>query len=72
MVQSHNLMADLLAVALACDQTRVFNFNLWRLFSDVRFEGEEVGYHQLTHDESVDVELGYQPLSQRFFVRAMA
>ena len=70
-VENHNLMADLLAVALACDQTRVFNVNLWRLFTDVRFDGEEVGYHQLTHDESVDEALGYQPLSQRFFVKAM-
>ena len=30
-----------------------------------------MGYHQLTHDESVDEALGYQPLSQRFFVKAM-
>lgn len=70
-VRNHNLLADLLAVALACDQTRVFNLNLWRLFTDVRVPGEEVGYHQLTHDEPVDEVLGYQPLSQRFFVRAM-
>lgn len=70
-VKTHNLMADLLAVALACDQTRVFNVNLWRLFTDVRFPGEEVGYHQLTHDEIVDETLGYQTQSQRFLVRAM-
>ncbi|MGB0590010.1 MAG: DUF1552 domain-containing protein [Myxococcota bacterium] len=71
-VKGHNLMVDLLALALACDQSRVFNINLWRLFTDVYFEGEEVGYHQLTHDESVDEALGYQPLSQRFFVKGMA
>lgn len=69
--RNHNLLADLLAVALTCDQTRVFNLNLWRLFTDVHFDGEDVGYHQLTHDERVDESLGYQPLSQRFFVRAM-
>ena len=70
-VRRHNLMADLLAVALACDQTRVFNLSLWRMFTDVRFPGEEVGYHQMTHDESVDRSLGYQPRSQRFLVEAM-
>lgn len=70
-VKTHNLMVELMAIALACDQTRVFNMNLWRLFTDVRFDGEEIGYHQLTHDESVDQGLGYQPMSQRFLVEAM-
>lgn len=70
-VQTHDLMADLLVLALACDQTRVFNLCLWRLFTDVRFPGEDVGYHQLTHDEAVDPALGYQKSSQRFLVRAM-
>lgn len=68
---THRLMVDMLVLALACDQTRVFNLTLWRLFSDVHYPGEEVGYHQLTHDEAVDPTLGYQPLSQRFLVRAM-
>ncbi|MFT5433170.1 MAG: hypothetical protein ACI9OJ_003875 [Myxococcota bacterium] len=71
LVKNHNLLADLLAVPLTSDQTRVFNVNLWRLFTEVRFDGEDIGYHQLTHDEGVDSALGYQPLSQRFFVRAM-
>jgi hypothetical protein len=71
-VANHNLLVDLLAVALSCDQARVFNINLWRLFTDVRFAGEDLGYHQLTHDERVDGTLGYQPESQRFLVRAMA
>lgn len=70
-VRRHNLLADVLALALACDQTRVFNLSLWRMFTDVRFEGEAVGYHQMTHDESVDAQLGYQPMSQRFLVEAM-
>jgi hypothetical protein len=70
-VRRHNLLADVLAIALACDQTRVFNLNLWRMFTDVRFPGEDVGYHQMTHDESVDASLGYQPMSQRFLVEAM-
>jgi len=70
-IETHNLFADLLTVALACDQTRVFNVNLWRIFTDVRFPGESTGYHRLTHDEFIDPELGYQPLSQRFLLEAM-
>ncbi len=70
-IDTHDLFADLLTIALACDQTRVFNINLWRIFTDVRFEGESTGYHRLTHDEFVDPALGYQPLSQRFLLKAM-
>ena len=70
-VARHHLMADLLSVALACDQSRVFNLNLWRRFTDVYYPGEEVGYHQMTHDEVFDTGLGYQPLCQRFHVEAM-
>ena len=70
-VANHKMLTDLLVLALACDQTRVFNMTLWRLFSDVRFPGEQTGYHALTHDEAVDPQLGYQPLSQRFLVEAM-
>lgn len=70
-IATHSLFVDLLTLALACDQTRVFNLNLWRIFTDVRFPGESTGYHRLTHDEFLDDELGYQPLSQRFLVEAM-
>jgi hypothetical protein len=55
-IATHNLFADLLTIALACDQTRVFNVNLWRIFTDVRFKGESTGYHRLTHDEFIDPE----------------
>ncbi len=70
-VANHRLLTDLLVLALACDQTRVFNLTLWRMFTDVRYPGEQVGYHSLTHDEAIDATLGYQPLSQRFLVEAM-
>lgn len=70
-VANHKMLTDLLVLALACDQTRVFNMTLWRLFTDVRYPGEQVGYHSLTHDEAVDPSLGYQPLSQRFLLEAM-
>ncbi len=70
-ITNHRLLTDLLVLALACDQTRVFNMTLWRLFTEVRYTGEQVGYHGLTHDEAIDTALGYQPLSQRFLVQAM-
>ncbi|MCO4761314.1 MAG: DUF1552 domain-containing protein [Myxococcales bacterium] len=70
-VANHKLLVDLMVLALACDQTRVFNITLWRGLSDVRYPGEQVGYHRLTHDEAVDAKLGYQPLSQRFIKQAM-
>lgn len=45
-------MAELLAMALACDQTRVFSHFLTEPISEVRFEGTDKGYHSLTHDET--------------------
>jgi hypothetical protein len=44
-------MADLLAMSLACDQTRVFSHFLTEPISEVRFAGTDKGYHSLTHDE---------------------
>jgi len=44
-------MCDLLAMALACDQTRVFGHYLSDPVSDVLFEGTSAGHHDLTHNE---------------------
>ncbi len=44
-------MADLLAMALACDQTRVFAHYLHQPVSDTLFPGAPAGHHSLTHDE---------------------
>jgi hypothetical protein len=49
-------MSDLMAMALACDQTRVFSVMFSRPVSDVLYPGAPAGHHQLTHDE-----LGEQP-----------
>lgn len=49
-------MSDLIAMALACDQTRVFSVMFSRPVSSVLFPGAPAGHHQLTHDE-----LGEQP-----------
>ncbi len=63
---THDLLADLLVFALLCDQTRVFNMMYSFGLSDLRVLGEDISHHQLTHDEPVDQELGYQPRSTAF------
>jgi hypothetical protein len=47
-------MADLIAMSLACDQTRVFSHYLSEPVADVLFPGATAGHHSLTHDEPGD------------------
>lgn len=54
-------MAKLLALGLACNQTRVFNFVHTAGISEAYIAGESKIYHQITHDEPTDAKLGYQP-----------
>src|SRR5260370_3532385 len=54
-------MAKLLALGLACNQTRVFNFVHTPSISETYVAGESKIYHQITHDEPTDAKLGYQP-----------
>jgi len=44
-------MSDLLAMALACDQTRVFNLSHHKALSNVLFPFATDGHHNLTHNE---------------------
>jgi hypothetical protein len=52
------LFGGLLAHALACGQTRVFNVNMASL--GLRKPGSSMNWHMLTHEEPVDEKLGYQ------------
>ena len=54
-------MAKLLAMGLACNQTRVFNFVHTAGTSETYLAGQSKIYHQITHDEPTDAQLGYQP-----------
>lgn len=47
----NHAMAELLAMALACDQTRVFSHFLTEPINDLLFDGATAGHHSLTHDE---------------------
>ena len=58
---TNRLFAQLLAHALSCGQTQVFNVTMANSFSPLRKRGETTGYHQLTHEEPIDAALSYQP-----------
>jgi len=47
----NRVMAELAAMALACDQTRVVSQWLTHPVSNVLFKDATAGHHQLTHDE---------------------
>ena len=64
---NHRLFARLLAHALACDQTRVFNVMATDGLSQLRFAGEANTHHLFTHEDPIDEKLGYQPNVAKFF-----
>lgn len=68
---NHAMMADLLTIALACNQTRVFNMLFSQSLSMVRRAGEAHTHHTLTHEEPVDAKLGYQAEVAWYNVRSM-
>jgi hypothetical protein len=61
----------LLAMALACNQTKVFNVAFSTAASDLRRPGDTTAHHQSTHEELVDRALGYQPTADFFSTRSM-
>ena len=65
--EKNDAFSSLLAMALACDQTRVFSDYVTRPLSDVLYDGMTMGHHQLTHDE-----LGEQPQVHEIVLMQMA
>ncbi len=59
-MENHKLMAGLLARALQCNQTRVFNVLFSDTASNLRRPGSSSTHHTLTHEEPDDPELGHQ------------
>ena len=59
-MENHRLMARLLAKALQCNQTKVFNVLFSDTASNLRRPGNSSTHHTLTHEEPVDPELGHQ------------
>jgi len=64
---NHRLMAGLMAQALACNQTQVFNVMFGDATSSLRKMGNTTTHHQLTHEEPIDEKSGCQP-EATFFV----
>jgi hypothetical protein len=54
MKERARVMADLSAMSLACDQTRVLSFWYSDPVSDVLYPNSTASHHQLTHDEPGD------------------
>lgn len=68
---NHEVLVRLLAMALACNQTKVFNVSFNNGASSLTRRGSATSHHQLTHDEPIDAALGYQPESTRFVADVM-
>ncbi|HEX4636657.1 MAG TPA: DUF1552 domain-containing protein, partial [Rhizomicrobium sp.] len=65
------LMARLGALALATDQTRVFNLAVSEPGSNIFVPGDPLGYHVTTHMEAIDPVLGYQPRVAQYNIYSM-
>jgi len=66
-IERNKLFSRLLAHAVACDQTRVFNVSFNDSQSSLRKAGDTTTHHILTHEEAIDEEVGYQPRATWFF-----
>ncbi len=67
----HQLMTDLMVMAVACDQTRVVNMAYSAGFAATIKAGYDRPHHTCTHEEGIDPQLGYQPTASWFTRRAM-
>ncbi|HEY6455428.1 MAG TPA: DUF1552 domain-containing protein [Steroidobacteraceae bacterium] len=67
----HRMMSDLLVMAIACDQTRVFNMVHSAPFAATTRVGYDKTHHGASHEEVVNSKLGYQPPVAWFVCRAL-
>ncbi|MBJ89395.1 MAG: hypothetical protein CMO98_05985 [Woeseia sp.] len=67
----HRMMTDLMLMAVACDQTRVFNMFYASANSATIKPGYDKPHHTATHEEAVDEELQCQPNVSWYTRRAM-
>jgi hypothetical protein len=69
--ERHRLMTALMVMAVACDQTRVFNMAYAGETASTSKAGYEKPHHTATHEEATDPVLGYQKEVSWFTRRAM-
>jgi hypothetical protein len=62
---NNKAMAKLLAMGLACNQSRVFNVIHTPGASETYIAGDSKIYHQYSHDEPTDAALGYQVMTSK-------
>lgn len=67
----HRAMTDLLAMALVCNQTKVFNMNYSDSGSTLSRKGFDKAHHIITHEEPIDPVKGYQVMASVFLEYAM-
>ena len=67
----HKVMTDLMVMAVACDQTRVFNMCYTTRSGCASKAGYDKPHHTATHEERIDDKLGYQPMVSWFTRRSM-
>jgi hypothetical protein len=60
MAARNAVMSQMIAMALACDQTRVVNYAFTSPLNNILYDFTDMGHHSLTHNESGD-----QPLVQK-------
>ena len=70
MARRHNMMTDLMVMAVACDQTRVFNMNYSSASANTIKAGYEKPHHTTTHEEPIG-DAGYQENAAWFLRRSM-
>jgi len=68
---NHKVLAGLLAMALACNQTKVFNMVFSDSASSLTKAGTDKTHHTLTHEELADPQLDYQPQATWFGARSL-
>ena len=69
--ENHRLLTEILVMALACNQTRIFNMLYSQALSLLRMRGESFTHHTLTHEEPIDASLGYQRRVAELHVTSM-
>lgn len=69
--RNHDVMAKLLALSLACDQTRNFNVLFSNSASALHHSGQASSHHLYTHEEFTDPKIGYQVETSKFVLENM-
>jgi Protein of unknown function (DUF1552) len=70
-VANHRLMTQLMIMALACNQTKVFNMVFTDSASSTTKTGTDKTHHTLTHEEAVDPAQGCQPQATWFEMQSI-